>query len=144
MLRNTLKLNFCYLKIIHILYPRYHPIIIWHILKNKQKSKCVCIHEIVRLIIIKMKINMKKRSERHNVNRPRSRHRDKYSTYEKCFTMVMLTCIRQHLVNIWSLIHEKVKKELKKSVAYKKACNKSIDLICFNFFWDFKLSTSKI
>ena len=47
-----------------------------------------------------MKINMKKRSQRHNVNRPRSRHRDKYSTYEKCFTMVMLTCIRQHLVNI--------------------------------------------
>ena len=68
--------------------------------KKKQKSKCVCIHEIVRLIIIKMKINMKKRLHRHNINRPRSRHRHKYSKYEKCLTMVMRTCIRQHLVNI--------------------------------------------
>ena len=31
-----------------------------HILKNKQKDKCVCIHEIIRLIIMKMKMKMKK------------------------------------------------------------------------------------
>ena len=49
--------NFCYLKIIHILYPRFHPKIIGHILKNK----CVCIHEIMWLIITKMKIKMKNR-----------------------------------------------------------------------------------
>ena len=39
MLSNTLGLNFSYLKIIHILHPRYHPKIIGHILKNKQKDK---------------------------------------------------------------------------------------------------------
>ena len=44
MLSNTLRLNFYYLKIIQILRPRYHPKIIGHILKSKQKSKCVCIH----------------------------------------------------------------------------------------------------
>ena len=38
MLSNTLRLNFCYLKIIHILYPRYHPKIIGHMLKNKEKK----------------------------------------------------------------------------------------------------------
>ena len=43
MLGNTLRLNFCYLKIIHILHSRYRPKIIGHILKNKQKNKCVCI-----------------------------------------------------------------------------------------------------
>ena len=32
---------------------RHHRKIIVHILKNKQKNKCVCIHEIIRLIIMK-------------------------------------------------------------------------------------------
>ena len=40
---------------------------------------------------------------------------------------MMLVCIKQHLSNIWSSIHEKDKQhrgwvDLKKSVAYKKAC----------------------
>ena len=37
----------------------------------------------------------------------------------------MLICIKQHLSNIWSSIHEKLRTteaELKKSVAYEKAC----------------------
>ena len=42
---------------IHILHPHYHPKIIGHILKNKQKNKHVCIREIMLLIIMKM--NMK-------------------------------------------------------------------------------------
>ena len=46
MLNSILRLNFCYLKIIHILCPRYHLKIIGHILKNKEKSKCVYIHTI--------------------------------------------------------------------------------------------------
>ena len=46
MLSNTLKLNFFYLKIIYIYHPRYHPKIIGHILKNKQKNMYVCIHTI--------------------------------------------------------------------------------------------------
>ena len=42
------RLNVCYRKIIHILHQRYHPKIIEHILKNKQKNKYVFIHEIKR------------------------------------------------------------------------------------------------
>ena len=45
MLTNTLRLNFCYLKIIHILHWR-HLKITELILKNKQKNKCLYIHEI--------------------------------------------------------------------------------------------------
>ena len=41
MLSNTLRLNFCCLKIIHIPHPRYYPKITVHILKNKQKKKYV-------------------------------------------------------------------------------------------------------
>ena len=60
MLSNTLRLNFCYLEFIHISNPRYYPKIMGHILKNKQKNKCVCIQETIRLIIMKMNRKMKK------------------------------------------------------------------------------------
>ena len=36
-------------KVIHILHPRYHPKLIGHVLRNKQKKKCVCIHEIIQI-----------------------------------------------------------------------------------------------
>ena len=62
MLSNTLRLKFYYLKIVPILHPRYHPKIIGHILKNKQKNKCVCIHNIIRSITMKMKIKINNRS----------------------------------------------------------------------------------
>ena len=32
---------------------------IGYILKNKQKNKCVCIHEIIQLIVMKIKMKMK-------------------------------------------------------------------------------------
>ena len=64
---------------VHILHPRYHPKMIGDILKNKQKNKCVFIHKIIRLIIMKMKIKMKNRSYRDDINRPRSGHWHKFS-----------------------------------------------------------------
>ena len=79
MLRNTLKLKFCYLlKTIHILHQHYYPEIIGLILKNKQKNKRVCIHEIIQLITTKMKMKLKNRSYRYDINRPRSRNEHKY------------------------------------------------------------------
>ena len=56
----------------------YYPKII-HILKNKQKNKCVFIHEIIRLIIMKMKMKMKNRSHRYDINRPKPPHGHRYS-----------------------------------------------------------------
>ena len=56
---------------------------IGHILKNKQKNKCVCVHEIIGLVTMKMKVNMKNRSHRYDINRPRSRQGYKYSKYKK-------------------------------------------------------------
>ena len=38
--------------------------------KKKIKSKCVCIHDIKRLTIMKMKSKMLKRSHRYDINRP--------------------------------------------------------------------------
>ena len=96
------------------------------ILKNKQKEKYVCIHEIIQLTIMKTKIKMKIKSNRHHTNRPRSRNKYKYIKYKKCFTMMMLICIKQHLCNIWGSIHEKVKQHWgwveKKLLLIKKTC----------------------
>ena len=95
---NTLWLNFCYLKIINILHPRYHPKIIGYILKNKQKNKCVCIHDI---IIMKMKMKMKNRSHKCDmINKPWSRCEHKFSRYKKCLTMIQAmfqATLKQHL-----------------------------------------------
>ena len=51
-----------------------------HILNYTQKSKCFCIHEIIQLTIIKMKVKMKSISHRNDINRPKPR----YSTCKKC------------------------------------------------------------
>ena len=82
---------------------------IGHILKNKQKNKYVRIHEIVWLIIGKMKVEMKNSSLRCDISRPRSKHGHKYSKYKRCLTMMSLICIKQHLSNIWSSVYEKVR-----------------------------------
>ena len=63
------------------------------------------------------------RLHRYDINRPRSRHEHKYSKYKKCLNMMMLIRIKQHLSNIWSSIHEKVKQHwswVGKGVAYEK------------------------
>ena len=61
---------------------------------------------------------------RYNKNRPKSRRGRKYSKYKKCFSVMMLLCIRQHLSNIWSSTHEKVKQHwswVETSVAFQKS-----------------------
>ena len=121
MLSNTVRLN-CYLKIIHIFHQRYHPKVIEHYLKNKQKSECVCIHQIVRVTIMKMR--MKNRSHRYDINRPEPR----YTKYKKCLNMLLLIRINQYLSNIWSSIHKQVKQhwgwvEKKHCLWKKRVCN---------------------
>ena len=54
----------------------------------------------MRLIVLKKKMKMKHRSHRQNINKPRTRHGDKYSKYKKYLSMMMLICIKQHLSNI--------------------------------------------
>ena len=71
-----------------------------HILKNKRKNKCGCIHKIIPLITMKMKIKMKNGSQKYDINRPRPRHGHKCSEYKKCLCRMMFIYIKQHLSNI--------------------------------------------
>ena len=40
--------------------------------------------------------------------RPRPRYGHKHTKYKMCLSMMMGICIKQHLSNIWSSIHEKI------------------------------------
>ena len=72
---------------------------------------------------MKMRLRVKNRSHRHDINRLSTRHGHKYTKYKMCLSIVMVVCINQHLSNIWSSIYEKVKQHwgwIEKSVAYIK------------------------
>ena len=47
-----------------------------------------------------MKMKMKNRSHRYNINRPRPKHGLKYTKYKRCLSVVMVIYIKQHLNNI--------------------------------------------
>ena len=95
--------------------------------KNKQKNKRTCIHVIIRLIIMKMEMKKKNRSHKYNLNGSSSWHGHKYGKYKTCLSMIIIICIKQHLSNIWSSIHEKVKQRWswveKKRCLLKQACS---------------------
>ena len=96
------------------------------ILKMKSKNKCFCIHEIKWLIMMEMKMKMKNRSHRRDIKRPTSKHAYKHSTSKKCLSMIMVICIKEHLSNIWSSVHEEIEQHQgwveKKLCLYRKNC----------------------
>ena len=100
MLSNALRLNVCNLKMCSGALSTLSSKSIWHVLKNKQKNKSICIYEIKRLIIMNMKVKMKNRSHRYDTSRPRSRHGPKYGKCEECLFMMLLIYPNQHLSNI--------------------------------------------
>ena len=73
------------------------------------KNKCFCFNEVVWLWQWKWGWNWKKRSHRYNIERPRPRHGHKYTKYKMCLSIMMVLCIKQHLSNIWSWIHKKLR-----------------------------------
>ena len=56
-------------------------------------------------------------------NRRRSRHEHKYNKYKICLSLMMVICIKQHLSNMLSSIHEKLSntEDELKSAAHKKS-----------------------
>ena len=49
---------------------------------------------------MKMRLKMKNRSHRCDINRPRPRHERKYTEYKMCLTIMMATSVKQHPSNI--------------------------------------------
>ena len=75
---------------------------------------------------MEIRLKMKNRSQRYDINRPRARYGHKYTKYKTCLSIFMVTCIKQYLNNIWGSIHKKVKQHWgwveKKALLIKKAC----------------------
>ena len=69
---------------------------------------------------------MKNRSHKQDINRLRSRHRDKYIQNIACLGKAMPLCNKQHLSNIWGPIHWKKKLSWKQALLIKKACNETV------------------
>ena len=90
--------------------------------KKCAKSKCSCFNEIMWLIVMKMRLKMKNRSHRYDINRARPRLGHKYTKYKMRLSIMIVMC--NNLCNIWCWIHVKVKQHWrwveKKSFLYKK------------------------
>ena len=52
---------------------------------------------------------MKNRSHRFDINKPRTRHGHKNTKFKLCLSIIMVIYIKQHLSNIWSSIYEEIK-----------------------------------
>ena len=96
--------------------------------KKCTKIKCVCLNEAIWLAKMKMRLKIKSTSHRFDINRPRPRNGHKDTKYKMCLSIMMVICIEQHLRNIWSSIHEKVRQHwgsVEKSITHKKAITRS-------------------
>ena len=125
MLSITLRLNFCYLETIHILQTRYHTKTIRHVLKDNQKNKRVCIHEIIRLFIMKMKMRMKNRLHWYDINKAKSRLEYKFTKYKKCLTIWCLYVLGNIQATLEVQFMQKLSNTeavLKKALLKRKAC----------------------
>ena len=60
---------------------------------------------------MKITLKMKNRSQRYDIKRPRPRYGRRYNKYKMCPNVIMAICIKQHLSNILSSIHEKAKQQ---------------------------------
>ena len=56
---------------------------------------------------MKMRQEMKNRSHRYDINRPRSRYGGKCTKYKMCLSTMMVICTKQNLSNIKSSTYKK-------------------------------------
>ena len=61
--------------------------------KKCAKNKYVYLNEVIWLMAMKIRLNMKNRSSRYDINRPRCRHGHKYTKYKICLHTMMVICI---------------------------------------------------
>ena len=92
--------------------------------KKCAKNKCVCFNDVIWSMAMKMRLKMKNRSQGYDINRPRPRMGPNILNIKCVSSAMLIICIKQHLSNVWSSIHEKVKQHWgwveKKALLVKK------------------------
>ena len=81
-----------------------------------KKNKYVCLNEIIWLMTIIMRLKMRNRSHRYDINRPRPRHEHKYTIYKMCLS-IMMTIFEA----LWKS-KATLRLSWKKALLIKKAC----------------------
>ena len=71
--------------------------------KKCAKNVYVYLNEDKWLMVKKMRLKMKNRSSRYDINRPRHWHGHKYTKYKIILDIMIVTSIKQHPSYIWSL-----------------------------------------
>ena len=69
--------------------------------KKCTKNKCVCFNEVIWLMTMKVRLKMKSRSHRYDINRTKLRHGHKYSKYKMWLSMIMLIAAHKGGRNCW-------------------------------------------
>ena len=49
---------------------------------------------------MKMRLKLESKSQKYDIDRPKPRHGHKYTKFNMCVSIMMVTCIKQHLSNI--------------------------------------------
>ena len=68
--------------------------------KKCTKNKYVSFNKLVLLMAMKIRLEMKNRSHRYDINRPRQIQGHKYTKYKMFLGIIMVVCIKQRLSNI--------------------------------------------
>ena len=118
-LNNTLRLNFCYLKTFLLcsstLSSKNN-----RIYKKCAKYKCACFTDVIRLMTIKVRLKMKNRLQRYNINRPKPRHRSKYTNYKMYISIMPLYVLSYTLKLNWWKSQATLRLTWKKALLIKK------------------------
>ena len=61
----------------------------------------------------KLRLKMKSRSQRYDINRSGPRYGKKYTKYKMCLNIVMVICITQYLSNVWKSVEKQPLCEVK-------------------------------
>ena len=64
------------------------------------KNKCVCFSNVMWLMAMKMRLEMKNKSQRYDTNSPRSRHGPKYTKCQMCPSIRVVICINPLTTNV--------------------------------------------
>ena len=64
------------------------------------KEKVRLFKEVIQLMTMKIRLEMKNRSHRYDINKPRSIHEHKHAKYKMRLSIMMVTCTKQHLSKI--------------------------------------------
>ena len=72
----------CYLKIIRFLHLRQLPSKNNKTYSKKSTKTSVCLKDVISLMTMKMRLKMKNRSHRYDINRPTPRYGNKHTKYK--------------------------------------------------------------